>query len=174
VIEQQGRIATLEGDHAWVEIGGQSGCPACDAGQGCGAGLFGKLLNRSKARVRVANVVHARPGEGVVLGIDEGLYLRLVLKLYGLPLVTGLIGAGLAFALASALAATPASASASFSPGAADLVTALGGLVAAALTLRVTRRRLPAGFTHLSPVLLDTSDELDCNSANGHAQGING
>jgi sigma-E factor negative regulatory protein RseC len=163
MIEQRGQVTGLDGEHAWVRIGGQSGCPACDAGEGCGAGLFGRLLNRSEARIRVKNEARARPGEAVVLGIDEGAYLSLVLRLYGLPLVAGLAGAMLAVYLlgprfGDALLAR-------------DLLTALGGILSAAVALAVSHRHLPQRFTRLSPRMLNTDSTLDCAGSDRNSSG---
>ena len=40
-----------------VRVGGQSGCAACDAGKGCGAGLFGKLLRRNPVELELVNEI---------------------------------------------------------------------------------------------------------------------
>lgn len=93
MIEQQGRIVRASDESAWVTIGPRGGCSACDAGQGCGAGLFGRLLQRKPLTVRVANPARLGVGRSVVLGIPELFFLRLVLRLYALPLVAGLAGA---------------------------------------------------------------------------------
>lgn len=163
MIEQRGRVTELDGEHAWVKIGGQSGCPACDAGEGCGAGLFGRLLNRSEARVRIRNEACAQPGEAVVLGLDEGAYLALVLRLYGLPLVAGLGGAMLAVYLLGPRFedALPAR----------DLLAACGGILSAALALGIGRRQLPERFTRLSPRMLNTTQALDCAGSDRNSSG---
>jgi sigma-E factor negative regulatory protein RseC len=93
MIEQQGRIVRAENGRAWVAIGPQGGCSACDAGQGCGAGLFGRLLRRGPATLGVINTQGFSVGQAVVLGIPELFFLRLVLRLYALPLLAGLAGA---------------------------------------------------------------------------------
>ncbi len=148
MIEQRGKVTGVEGDNAWVRIGGQSGCPACDAGKGCGAGLFGRLLNRSDARVLVNNEALAKTGEVVVLGLDERDYLALVLRLYGLPLVAGLGGALLAVALLGPFFQNTLLAR--------DLIAAAAGIVSGATALLISRRNLPDRFTRLSPRMLNT------------------
>lgn len=164
VIEQRGKVTGLEGDKAWVRIGGQSGCPACDAGQGCGAGLFGKLLNRSDARILIDNDALANAGDVVVLGLDESDYLALVVRLYGLPLVAGLGGAMLAVLL--------------FGPSfqndvvARDVIAGTAGIVSAAAAALISRRNLPDRFTRLSPKMLDTINEigLECTVSDSHSE----
>jgi hypothetical protein len=78
------------------------------------------------------------------------------MRLYGLPLLAGLLGALVTFSLFAG----------SFEEDSwvADLAAACGGLAGAALVLIFTRRRLPQGFTHLSPTMLETDQALDCGT----------
>lgn len=164
MIEQQGRVVSVAGNLARVQLGGQSGCSACDAGEGCGAGLFGRLLRRQVAELELPNTVNARAGDAVQVGIDEQQYVRLVAALYGAPLVAGLLGATAAYVLAGGLA----------SPGARDLSILLGGLLAAGLCLLWLRRRLPARVGSLAMRLVAArgqhlaGSELDCQAVNHH------
>lgn len=159
MIAQQGRVVAIEGDDALIRIGGTSGCPACDAGKGCGAGIFGRLLREQPATVRLANTVGAGVGDPVGLGIPENLFLWLVFRLYGLPLLAGLLGAviGLAVAAGLGLAALPA-----------DLVTLACALVAAGALVAWSRRALKefpwqtgVNVLHMARV----SDEDSCSGA---------
>ena len=95
MIEQQARILSVEHGLAQVSVGPQSGCSACDAGQGCGAGLFGRLLRRKPISVVLPNPGGFRAGQSVVLAVSELFYLRLVARLYALPLASGLVAAWL-------------------------------------------------------------------------------
>lgn len=157
MIEQRGRVTRIDGDAAQVRLGGQSGCPACDAGEGCGAGIFGRLLRRSGAEVTVANRRGARPGQSVMLGIPESTYLSLVMGLYGWPLLAALAGAVLAFQ-----AGLPVFGDQGWR---IDVAAALGGILAGGLVLYRSRRRLPQRFTRLSLEMLESPVQLDCVSA---------
>ncbi len=95
MIEQQGQVHGVTGSTAQVRVGPLSGCPACDRGQGCGAGLFGRLLRRAPVIVACDNALGAKPGDAVRVGIPEQLLLRLVTRFYLIPLVGGLGGAAL-------------------------------------------------------------------------------
>ena len=158
MIRQSARILSTDQGRARVRVGGQSGCNACDAGQGCGAGLFGRLLRRRPSDVEVPNPDELAAGRAVILGIDESVYLRLVVGLYGWPLVAGLLGAFLAHTGAAAW--WPASAWQS------DLLAAIGGLAAGGASLALTHRQLPRTFTHCSLRILDTG--LDCGISGRH------
>lgn len=133
MISQQGRVIAVEGSEVTVEIGGVSGCPACDEGKGCGAGIFGRLLRNRHSTMRLPNSINAVPGQAVELGISEQHYLGLVFRLYAWPLIAGLFGAILGFALASRSGQQGWS---------LDLWTLLAGVVLAALALWRSRRTL--------------------------------
>lgn len=127
MIEQAGVLTRTVGDRAWVRLGGQSGCPACDAGQGCGAGIFARLLRRQAQDVELHNALGARPGETVLVGIAESVYLALVLHAYGLPLLLGLAGAWISHQIGGA---------GQLQAAWLDAVTLAGGLAAASLAWR--------------------------------------
>lgn len=118
-----------------VRIGGQTGCAACDEGKGCGAGLFGKLLRRHPVELELVNEIGAREGQAVQLGISESLFLRLVFRLYGGPLVAGFAGAAAAHSVAT---------SAGLSTVMADLATIAGAcLVVSAVLIFWSRASKP-------------------------------
>lgn len=82
----------IAGRQATVRLGGQAACSACEAGKGCGAGVFGKLLRRRPVRMQLDNTIDAECGQAVMVGLPESLFLRLVLRFYLLPLLAGLVG----------------------------------------------------------------------------------
>ncbi len=133
MIEQQGRILELQAHRAKVLLGSTSGCPACDEGKGCGAGVFGKLINRKNQTLEVDNPFHAgplqlQPGQAVIVGIPESFFLRLILRLYLLPLLAALCGAGLGHYLGYRFSLV------GFSQ---DLLALFGALFLAGLTLLI-------------------------------------
>jgi sigma-E factor negative regulatory protein RseC len=75
MIEQQGMVVATDGGRAVVRLGGRVGCPACDAGQGCGAGVFGRLLRRRAVTLECPNAVAAQQGQAVVIGLPEALFV---------------------------------------------------------------------------------------------------
>jgi sigma-E factor negative regulatory protein RseC len=126
LIEQQARVIDARGSTVSIRIGGQSGCTACDEGRGCGAGIFGKLLRRKPVELDMDNTIDAAAGQAVRLGISDRLFLRLVFRLYGAPLLAGIIGGAVAYRMAFSQGA---------GDGLADLLTLLGALVSAAVAL---------------------------------------
>ena len=140
MIEQQGRVIALEGGRIRVRIGASAGCSACDAGRGCGAGLLGRLLRRKEAVLSFDNEIGASPGQAVVVGLPEAVFLKLVLRLYLYPLLAALAGAVGGQLLATHL---------QFSELTTDLSVLSAGLLAGMLALRLSRARrveLPGDF----------------------------
>ena len=140
MIEQQGQAVSRSGNKVTVRLGGKSGCAACDAGRGCGAGVFGKLLRRRAVELEFDNHIGARCGQAVIVGVPEGLFLGLVVQFYLLPLLAGLAGAVIGHYLAGIFGAGAA---------ASDLLALLAGLGGGAAALLRVRRRpteFPQGF----------------------------
>jgi sigma-E factor negative regulatory protein RseC len=156
MIEQQGQAVSESAGKVRVRLGGQSGCAACDAGRGCGAGVFGKLLRRRAVELDFENRVGARPGQGVMVGIPEALLLGLVTRFYLLPLLSGLAGAGLGHYVGVRLGA---------GTGGSDILALLFGAAAGAFVLRRLRGRrveFPRGYAvHLLRVVEPTELETE-------------
>lgn len=93
MLEQQGQVTSVAGGRVAVRLGGRSGCAACDAGRGCGAGVFGRLLRRRPVILEFDNHLSASVGQGVVVGVPEAWFLRLTTRFYAVPLLAGLGGA---------------------------------------------------------------------------------
>lgn len=159
MIEQQGRVIHAREGRATVRLGGQTGCAACDAGRGCGAGLFGRLLRRNPVDLVVDNLAGAHPGDVVTLGIPDRRFLGMTAWLFMLPLLAGLAGAVLAMTLVPA----------TFQAGARDAFTALGGMVAAAVAWAIAHRRLPRQVSALGVEMRKRNvPELDCAPIDHH------
>lgn len=156
MIEQQGRVVGLDGADALVAVGGRSGCAACDAGRGCGAGIFGRLLDRFDEPIRVPNSLGLAPGQVVKIGLTENAFLGLALRLYGVPLCLGLLGGTAAWLLFL----TPTGRSGWM----VDAAVLAGAALSGAWGLRRARRRLDEAFTRFSPVMLDAVSALDCRA----------
>ena len=149
MIEQQGRVTAAQGGHVRVRLGGTSGCSACDEGKGCGAGVFGRLLRRRPVDLDFPNTVHAQPGQAVIVGLPESLFLALALRLYLYPLLAAMAGAVAGHVLAGALRAS-------------DLwtdVSALAAAVAAAAAVVFRNKRHNIEFSRDKTVHLLRTDE---------------
>lgn len=82
---------------AWVQCESQAGCARCAAGEGCGAGLFARLLRgrlqELPVRLSASAAREPVPGEWVLIGLSTSAVQNASFLMYGLPLVGLLVGA---------------------------------------------------------------------------------
>ena len=126
MIEQQGVIVAVSGEIASVRFGGNSACTMCNAGKGCGAGVFGRLLQRKPVVLELFNRPDARLGQAVMVGLPEALFLHLVFSFYLFPLLAGLAGAALGYYISVKLQADTA---------VSDSLALLGAILAGSFAL---------------------------------------
>ena len=141
MIEQQGKVVSAADGSIQVRLGASSGCSACDAGKGCGAGVFGRLLQRKPVIVEFEDSLGADEGQAVVVGLPETLFMALVTRLYLLPLLAGLAGAVCGHWMAGTMA---------LGPGATDFMALIGAVLTATFVSRMNRSRqieFPEGLT---------------------------
>lgn len=91
MIEENAHVVASEGEYAWVETERRSSCGSCSA-KGCGTGALSKILGQRTQRIKVLNPVEAKPGDEVVLGIEEQVLLKGSLAVYIVPLLAMLVG----------------------------------------------------------------------------------
>jgi sigma-E factor negative regulatory protein RseC len=92
MIETPARVVRVDGDTAWVRAESPTSCGAC-GGKGCGSSLYARMLHPREPEYPVANLIAARPGEAVIVGVADGAVLRAVWHGYLLPLLLLLLGA---------------------------------------------------------------------------------
>ncbi|MBX9754455.1 MAG: SoxR reducing system RseC family protein [Pseudomonadaceae bacterium] len=87
MIEEPGRVVSLEVGAVWVETMRKSTCSNCSANAGCGQGLLDKLaISSQRGTVRVLTDLQLRVGDNVIIGLREDALLRSALLVYLLPL----------------------------------------------------------------------------------------
>lgn len=133
MIEQNVQVVRCEGDRIWLRMGSQAGCTACENGNGCGAGIFAKLLQTKPVTIVLERKnISVRPGQMVTLAFPEQIYLKMVLAYYGWPLVVALGGAFAGYGLATRFGLEGLS---------LDIMTLAGGLLSAAWLIRLLKKR---------------------------------
>ncbi|HEX7046931.1 MAG TPA: SoxR reducing system RseC family protein [Gammaproteobacteria bacterium] len=96
LIQERARVLRVVGATAWVQCESQAGCARCAAGEGCGAGLFAKLLRGRLQELPVslpASMAGLAAGDQLLLGLSVTAVQSASFLLYGLPLAGLLIGA---------------------------------------------------------------------------------
>ena len=100
MIEETAHVLRSEGEFAWVETRRRSSCGGCAAKQNCGTGALSQVVGAKVQQMKVRNPIAAQPGDEVVLGIEEGVFLKGSLAVYLVPLLamifSGLLGHWLA------------------------------------------------------------------------------
>ena len=142
MIEEQGRVLSVEPGAVWVETVRRSTCGSCQARAGCGQALLHKVASRSRQGfVRVLTDRSHQIGEEVVIGIPEQAVVSGSTWVYLVPLAGLFLFALLAQALSLA------------EPW--IIVAAGAGLLLGLLTVRLQGRR-HAGDPRFQPQVLRT------------------
>ena len=133
MIEQNVQVVRCQDERLWLRIGSQSGCTACDNGQGCGAGLFAKLFRRKPLVIELERKgLQVEVGQMLILAFPEPVYLKLVFASYGWPLLAALAGAFAGYGLGQWL---------QFGLAMTDVSTLGCGLLAAVYVSRLMKGR---------------------------------
>lgn len=106
MIEERGRVLSVEDDAVWVETLRRSACDSCQARNGCGQSVLQRLgLGARSGFIRVLNPQHEHPcrvGDEVLIGIPEHAVLQGSFMVYLVPLLMLFAGALLAQYLGAA------------------------------------------------------------------------
>ncbi len=87
MLEINARVSRLEGESVWVRVESPSGCGLCQ-GRGCGRSMFSQIWHTGEPEYCVDNAIAARPGDAVVIGLEDGALRQAVILAYGLPLAS--------------------------------------------------------------------------------------
>jgi sigma-E factor negative regulatory protein RseC len=103
MIEENAVILSLMNDAAnplaTLEIERKTACGICGQTRGCGNSIWGKLFAHHSTAFKAQNLINAKVGDSVIVGINEQALLKSALFLYILPLVTMFLGAILSMQL---------------------------------------------------------------------------
>lgn len=143
MIEQRAVVVAANGDAVQVTTTARAGCARCEAGQGCGGGVLGRLIRRSgQPQVEARNAADESfaPGDAVIIGLQDDALVGASALVYLLPLATMLAAA----LVADSVIGGPDWVAAGF--GALGLVTGFAWVAA--------RARQPAFARRYQPVVL--------------------
>ncbi len=141
MIEEVGRVISVEKDNLVVETVKQSSCSTCSSQKNCGQSLLAKVGDGRKLQIAVDNPDHllVKLDDQVVLGVEESTFLSASLLIYLLPLAAMFV---LAFIAQIAAFSEPV-----------VIFSALAGLLVGFLAVRLISRRFGRNC-RFQPVLL--------------------
>lgn len=88
MIEQTAKVVSIKQGYAWVLPAGAKDCGSCVSNKSCGSsGLF-SFFRSTTGKLYVANPLHAKPGEEVVIGMQGNALLIYSVFAYLLPLLS--------------------------------------------------------------------------------------
>jgi sigma-E factor negative regulatory protein RseC len=93
MIEETARIVRVDHEFAFVETQQRAPCGSCQSTGSCSTTVLAGLFKRRPNELKVLNAIDAKPGEQVVIGIQEGALVKISLLVYLIPLVGILAGA---------------------------------------------------------------------------------
>lgn len=98
MIEENGRVVDVNSQGIWVETVRQSACATCAARNGCGQKLLVSAGAGKRFIIQVSNPneISVSENDRVILGIEEGAFLKATLFVYLIPLLALFIAALLA------------------------------------------------------------------------------
>jgi len=97
MIEEQGRVVSVDGRWALVEpVAKSSGCGHCSSNGSCGTASLARFFKPNQAHYHALNESGARPGDQVVMGLDERALVAGSVAMYLFPLL-GLLAGAIAF-----------------------------------------------------------------------------
>jgi sigma-E factor negative regulatory protein RseC len=91
VIEEVALVLNCDDKYADIETKPQSSCGGCESSGVCGAGVFSKVFGNRKTVVRVENSIKAKPGDQVIIGLQESALSKVSLVFYLVPIVAMLV-----------------------------------------------------------------------------------
>jgi len=128
MIEENGIIVSVDGEHAQVLTQRRSSCGGCNVSGACGTSLLDRLLGRREVRLDALNRTDAKLGDEVVVGVPEEGVLIGSFVAYILPLAGLILGAIVGQTAADSLGVTQ------------QLLSILGGLGGLVVGLGWVRR----------------------------------
>ncbi|MCG7873243.1 MAG: SoxR reducing system RseC family protein [Candidatus Thiodiazotropha lotti] len=93
MIEETAMVVRIEGEYAFVETEKRAACGSCESQGSCSTSVLAGLFKRRYNHLRVVNTVLAKPGEQVIIGLQEQALLKLSMLAYLLPLILMILAA---------------------------------------------------------------------------------
>ena len=93
MLTETGQVISVDAEGVWVRVVRQSACNACQTGSACGQKSLSEYFSQRAMDFYVSNVLGAREGDCVELGIPENNLVTLAFLTYFMPLLALILGA---------------------------------------------------------------------------------
>ncbi|MCJ8268628.1 MAG: SoxR reducing system RseC family protein [Psychrosphaera sp.] len=87
MLEEKGKIISIEDDLVWVQTQIKTTCGSCKAKDNCGISAIAKAFSPKPNVISVHTDMTVKVGDNVVLGIDEGFVVLSSFYVYILPIL---------------------------------------------------------------------------------------
>lgn len=89
MIEETVKVVEKSGNDIVIESERKTSCSACSMNKGCGSGILANYFDRKSGKVvlRIENTINAKPGDNIVVGIDESAMVKGSFIVYIIPLI---------------------------------------------------------------------------------------
>lgn len=141
MIEEEAFVADVNGRQVWVEKNRKPACAGC--AEHCASSLVGRYFPQQTIRFSVSSPLELKPGDRVVVGLQEHALMRGACRMYLFPLLALFAGALIGKAVAEMTGLI-----------APDSGSALGGVSGLILCLAVLKFSRFFDRTGLQPVIL--------------------
>ncbi len=87
IMEQKGKVVSVEKDIATVELMRESACSSCHHKDSCGAGVMAGCAKSESITIKANNLCNAEVGDSVILSSDSARTLGVAFCVFVLPLI---------------------------------------------------------------------------------------
>ncbi|MEJ2610081.1 MAG: SoxR reducing system RseC family protein [Candidatus Thiodiazotropha sp.] len=101
MIEEVATVIRLDQEFAIVETQQHAPCGSCSSEGSCSTTILAGLFKRRNYQLKVLNRVDAKPGEQVIIGLQENILLKISFLTYLFPLISMILVAMLAAGIAN-------------------------------------------------------------------------
>ncbi|MCW9012218.1 MAG: SoxR reducing system RseC family protein [Gammaproteobacteria bacterium] len=91
MIEEHATVVAVEGDTVLVQTERRSACQSCSVKSGCGTSVLAKVVGTRSTQLSLDNILQAKLGDEVILGMNENAMVRGSFLVYTLPLLMLLV-----------------------------------------------------------------------------------
>lgn len=91
MIEEMAVVADCDGEYAAVKTEKKSACGSCGARDNCATATIAETLEQEPELLRAFNPIGAKPGDRVVIGIEEAALTKVSMAFYALPLASMIV-----------------------------------------------------------------------------------